>query len=140
MRTEVHTNSQNGSTLDSRSRHSTSQQQTDSKAKPNTATVHQPITPQQEKHSISACSAEANHTANRTLLLKTPQQTNRSPTGHAGSLHNQQHHAFEQREVQFSTFKRTRSRPEGQHARHFTSGTSSTDYTEGRKPSLMYGH
>lgn len=102
-------------------------------------TVHQVIPPQQEERLISACSAEANHTANRTLLhLCHSRQTGRRlVTLTAFTTSNAT--LFEQRESVLYISKD--SQPIRKPAtRHFISGISSTDYTERRKPSLMYGH
>ena len=111
----------------------------DSKAKSHITTVHQFIPLQQEECPISVCSAEANHTANRTLLhVYHSRQTGRRLAILAASTISNAT-LFKQREsvLYISKDSQPIRKPV---ARHFTSGISSTDYTERRKPSLMYGH
>jgi hypothetical protein len=114
----------------------------DSKAKHHTATVHQFAPPMAGKaHNKQIVQPKPTIPRIEHSSSKTPQLTNRSPTGHTGSLHNQQRHAFRaKREYSSVHFKGLTGRLERPPARHFTSGISSTDYTEGRKPRLMYGH
>lgn len=134
------TNFPNGSTLDSRNCRSTSQQQSRFKSQ----VTHDYGSP--------VHTATAGRTFNKRLFSRSqpyresntpplmPQQTNQSPTCHTDSLHNQQRHAFRAKRSTVQYISKDSQPIRKPAARRFTSGISSTDYTEGRKPSLMYGH
>lgn len=66
--------------------------------------------------------------------------TNRSPTDHTDSPYNSQRHAFRAKRSTVLYISKDSQPVRKPVARHFTSGISSTDYTERRKPSLLYGH
>ena len=56
------------------------------------------------------------------------------------SLHNQQRHDMETKRCTVPYISKDSQLIRRLATRHFISGISSTDYTERRKPSLMYGH
>lgn len=114
---------------------------TGSKAKPRTTTVHQPIPPQQEKHPISALFSrsqpyrESNtpplNAAADKLVADWPYRQLPQPTTSR----------FSSKEKYSSVhFKGLAGSPKAAPQDTSRLASPSTDYTEGREPSLMYGH